>query len=90
MKHCDVSWSMYTEIERNIMSRPYKVIRIQESGKFLLVESGILSLEFRIQLKESGVQCLESRFQGYIQLEVYYQCCVLIGWATTGLYIIAH
>ena len=25
-----------------------------------------------------------------IQLVVYYQCCVLIGWATTGLYVIAH
>ena len=25
-----------------------------------------------------------------IQLVVYYQCCVLIGWATTWLYVIAH
>ena len=25
-----------------------------------------------------------------IQLVVYYQCCVLIGWATTRLYVIAH
>ena len=25
-----------------------------------------------------------------IQLVVHYQCCVLIGWATTGLYVIAH
>ena len=25
-----------------------------------------------------------------IQLVVYYQCCVLIGWATTMLYVIAH
>ena len=25
-----------------------------------------------------------------IQLMVYYQCCVLIGWATTRLYVIAH
>ena len=25
-----------------------------------------------------------------IQLEVYYQCCVLIGWAITRLYVIAH
>ena len=25
-----------------------------------------------------------------IQLVVYYQCCVLIGWATTTLYVIAH
>ena len=25
-----------------------------------------------------------------IQLAVYYQCCVLIGWATTRLYVIAH
>ena len=24
------------------------------------------------------------------QLVVYYQCCVLIGWATTRLYVIAH
>ena len=25
-----------------------------------------------------------------IQLVVYNQCCVLIGWATTRLYVIAH
>ena len=25
-----------------------------------------------------------------IQLVVYYQCCVLIGWATTRLYVIAY
>ena len=25
-----------------------------------------------------------------IQLVVYYQCCILIGWATTRLYVIAH
>ena len=25
-----------------------------------------------------------------IQLVVYYQCCVVIGWATTRLYVIAH
>ena len=25
-----------------------------------------------------------------IQLAVYYQCCVLIGWATSRLYVIAH
>ena len=27
---------------------------------------------------------------GKIQLVVYYQCCILIGWATTRLYVIAH
>ena len=25
-----------------------------------------------------------------IQLVVYYQCCILIGWAITRLYVIAH
>ena len=25
-----------------------------------------------------------------IQLVVYYQCCILIAWATTRLYVIAH
>ena len=25
-----------------------------------------------------------------IQLVVYYQCCILIGWATTRLYVITH
>ena len=25
-----------------------------------------------------------------IQLVVYYQCCILIGWATTRLYVIAN
>ena len=29
-------------------------------------------------------------FFSKIQLVVYYQCCVLIGWATTRLYVIAH
>ena len=38
---------------------------------------------------------MNSAFIGYyeiiskIQLVVYYQCCVLIGWATTRLYVIA-
>ena len=30
--------------------------------------------------------CLFSK----IQLVVYYQCCILIGWATTRLYVKAH
>ena len=25
-----------------------------------------------------------------IQLVVFYQCCVLIGWATTRLYVMVH
>ena len=25
-----------------------------------------------------------------IQLVVYYQCCILIGWATIRLYVMAH
>ena len=29
-------------------------------------------------------------YQLLTQLVVYYQCCVLIGWATTRLYVIAH
>ena len=29
-------------------------------------------------------------FTSKIQLVVYYQCCILIGWATTRLYVIAH
>ena len=34
-------------------------------------------------------------YRGYahfskIQPVVFYQCCVLIGWATTRLYVIAH
>ena len=29
-------------------------------------------------------------FFSEIQLVVYYQCCILIGWATTSLYVIAH
>ena len=38
---------------------------------------------------------MNSAFIGYkeiiskIQLVVYYQCCILIGWATTRLYVIA-
>ena len=27
---------------------------------------------------------------GKIQLVVFHQCCILIGWATTRLYVIAH
>ena len=29
-------------------------------------------------------------FFSKIQLVVYYLCCILIGWATTRLYVIAH
>ena len=36
--------------------------------------------------KHFNKACLISK----IQLVVYYQCCVLIGWATTRLYVIAH
>ena len=28
--------------------------------------------------------------QQLIQLVVYYQCCILIGWASTRLYVVAH
>ena len=31
-----------------------------------------------------------AHFASKIQLVVYYQCCVFIGWATTRLYVIAH
>ena len=30
------------------------------------------------------------KYVSKIQLVVYYQCCVLIGWATTRLFVIAH
>ena len=29
-------------------------------------------------------------FFSKIQLVIYYLCCILIGWATTRLYVIAH
>ena len=29
-------------------------------------------------------------FFSKIQLVGYYQCCILIGWATTRLFVIAH
>ena len=49
---------------------PYKGIQTSESGKFLLVESGIRktsrfvgrALKPGIQLKKSGIQYLESGF----------------------------
>ena len=45
---------------------PYKGIQTPESGKFLLVESGIRktswALKPGIQLKKSGIQYLESGF----------------------------
>ena len=36
--------------------------------------------------------CWHEKISGIskIVLVVYYQCCVLIGWATTRLYVIAH
>ena len=49
------------------------------------------------QLPDPALSSLPSalRWQGVykiskIQLVVYYQCCVLIGWATTRLYAIAY
>ena len=39
-----------------------------------------------VTLSSTIVYCQFSK----IQLVVYYQCCVLIGWATTRLYVIAH
>ena len=44
--------------------------------------------DFRITIK---IAVDEEAFSiSKIQLVVYYQCCVLIGWATTGLYVTAH
>ena len=34
--------------------------------------------------------CTRKTYISKIQLVVYYQCCILIGWATTRLYVIAH
>ena len=47
--------------------------------------------KFSLPLSES-FSCPHERLSGIskIQLVVYYQCCVLIGWATTRLYVIAH
>ena len=46
------------ELGNDLLFAPRKGIRIPESGKFLIVESGIqqiLAVEPRIQLKESGI-----------------------------------
>ena len=38
-----------------------------------------------LNLSQKGINAISK-----IQLVVYYQCCVVIGWATTRLYVIAH
>ena len=37
-----------------------------------------------------GSSSSSSSSSSKIQLEVYYQCCVLIDWVTTRLHLIAH
>jgi len=41
-------------------------------------------------LSSQGGSLLSIFLFSKLQLVVYYQCCVLIGWATTRLYVIAH
>ena len=51
------------------------------------------SFEFQImEIDKSGpiTVLIQVCYIGKIQLVVYYQCCFLIGWATTRLYVIAH
>ena len=40
--------------------------------------------------RESGWSQMNFSYISKIQLVVYYQCCILIGWASTRLYVIAH
>ena len=51
------------------------------------------SFEFQImEIDKSGpiTVLIQVCYISKIQLVVYYQCCFLIGWATTRLYVIAH
>ena len=43
-----------------------------------------------VNLRLTHEPCLGITIVSKIQLVVYYQCCVLIGWATTSLFVIAH
>ena len=56
---------------------PNRNFLVKETGPLLLLNQ---CLSFKVQY------CCFS----IIQLVVYYQCCVLIVWATTRLYVIAH
>ena len=45
---------------------------------------------YKTQIYENSNMGDGDIFFSKIQLVVYYQCCILIGWATTRLFVIAH
>ena len=80
-------FTIYREFSRGTPKKRVCVCSIYRhpNGNFLVKETGPLlllnqCLSFKVQY------CCFSK----IQLVVHYQCCVLIVWATTRLYVIAH
>ena len=55
------------------------MVSLRESVKCLVKCTTIYYIDKRVLVENSK-----------IQLVVYYQCCLLIGLATTRLYVIAH
>ena len=57
---------------------------------FVNIDEAIICVVFSQNLTLEPVLLKPLILFSKIQLVVYYQCCVLIGWATTRLYVIAH
>ena len=84
--HYLISWLTILQIFSYKISRHYTVSagRISlEMGKFWL------GIDLWLLLCSSAHTCRIFHISK-IQLVVYYQSCILIGWATTRLYVIAH
>ena len=60
-------------------------------GVYIIIQISIYTLWVILVIRANWLVHYLGLFNiSKIQLVVYYQSCVLIGWATTGLYVIAH
>ena len=87
--------TLYKKISFLYKERYMNLYRYQFRQLSWLVLSPVISVHRSLEvwcLTSSPYQLLYFRitYISKIQLVVYYQCCVLIGWATTRLYVIAH
>ena len=63
--------------------------RLQAMPYWYLISHQICVYQFQFTLKATSRVCVVFNISK-IQLVFYYQCCDLIGWATTRLYVIAY
>ena len=84
-----VQWSLleclfFENTRKNVQSNLLIVVVLVIEPKGLYYERAFVTL-LHFKLHARFIFSISK-----IQLVVYYQCCVLIGWATTRLYVIAH